>query len=165
MAQAADVAPLGFPVGKATRSQVEAGLKGKVSLKPLGTNKYSLGPMLQAPGRGLELEGLNEVLFVFDQKDVLVAVQMKFAKDFMNERFHKLYGYLRQKYPVTEKSIPHVGDSWVVFRTGNVVIELDAPHMRFVMTLLYMTSDFEKHFRSAQQEERRNKKRREAEKL
>lgn len=159
--QAADVAPLGFPVGKATKSQVETSLRGKVVLKTLGTNKYSLGPMLSAPGHGFELEGLNEALFVFDRNETLVAVRMQFEKGFMGDRFRKLYAYLRQKYPVTDQSIPHVGDSWARFRQGNVAIKIDAPHMNFTVTVLYMTQDFEKRFRDALREERQNRKQRE----
>lgn len=161
LAQAADVAPFGFPVGKATKSQVETSLKGKVVLKTLGTNKYSLGPMLSAPGRGFDLEGLNEALFVFDRSETLVAVQMTFDKGFSFGRFGKLYEYLRNKYPVTDQSIPHVGDNWAHFRQGNVVIEIDAPHMGFTVTVLYMTQDFEKRFRAILREERQNKKQRE----
>jgi len=162
VAQASEVAPFGFPVGKATRSQVQAGLKGKVDLKTLGTNKYSMGPMLSAPGEGLQLDGLNEALFVFDRNETLVAVQMTFDKGFSFGRFGKLYEYLRNKYPVTRQSIPHVGDSWAHFRQGDIIIELDAPHMGFNVTVLYMTRDFEKRFRTVLNEERKGKKQREA---
>lgn len=162
VAQSADVAPFGFALGKTTRSQVEAGMKGKVELKTLGTNKYSLGPMLSAPGEGLQLEGLNEVLFVFDRNETLVAVQMTFDKGFSFGRFGKLYEYLRNKYPVTRQSIPHVGDSWAHFRQGDSIIELDSPHMGFNVTVLYMTRDFERRFRTVLNEERKGKKQREA---
>ena len=99
---------------------------------------------------------------MFDRTETLVAVQMKFDKGFMNSRFDKLYGYLHSKYPVTRQSIPHVGDAYAHFRQGNVVIEIDAPHLSFAMTVLYMAQDFEKRFRAAAREEAQNKKRREA---
>src|SRR5690348_782897 len=54
---AANVAPLGFELGVTTRANLQAGLKGKVELTSLGVNRYSGGPVLDAPGEGLGVEG------------------------------------------------------------------------------------------------------------
>ena len=141
------VAPLGFEIGHATRAAVLAGLRGKTNVKPDGTNLYSNGPMLVADGEGLGIEGLQQVRFIFDKSDRLVAMQFRVDKDF-ESGFDRVYKRLAAKYPLVSQSIPFVGDKMARFESGNAVILLIAPHMSFVMTVTYMTRDFEKTFQA-----------------
>ncbi len=67
LAQAANVAPLGLELGVATLDQVKNKLAA-TRLEPNGTNAYSDGPMLKSDGAGLEIEGLHEIVFIFDAK-------------------------------------------------------------------------------------------------
>jgi hypothetical protein len=42
----------------------------------VGLNAYSNGWMLEGHGQGLNLDGLSEIVFIFDTKDVLAGVLM-----------------------------------------------------------------------------------------
>lgn len=157
-ARAAEVAPLGFAIGSATKKQVESGMKGRASLRPEGTNQYSRGPMLSAPGRGLGIDNLSQVTFIFDDKDVLAAVLMSFRKDPLGESFNRLYEHLAAKYPVVSKNVPFVGDKYVRFKKGDVLIDLEAPHLSFTMTATYMTTAFERAYRTETERRRQRQK-------
>lgn len=152
------VAPLGFAIGKATRKEVENGLRGKTNIKNLGINRYSGGAMLTAPGRGLGVEGLRDALFLFDEKDTLTGVILELDKGGFNSQFDRIYEYLASKYPLVEKRLPAVGNRYARFRQGRVVIELEARHMSFTMDLTYLTEELEKRYRSMKSKESEQKR-------
>lgn len=152
------VAPLGFTVGKAKAAEVMAGIKGKTSVEEAGINKYSEGRMLKAGGSGLEIEGLQEVIFIFDKEDILVGTLMTMGKG----SFEKVYGYMAGKYKVVNKNIPFVGNKYVKFKDGNVTIEINAPHMSFEMEVSYFDERLNKAFNTISQQESQQKKKRES---
>lgn len=155
------VAPLGFTIGQASRQAVIDGLNGRTKLVPNGTNRYSGGAMLKAPGDNLGIENLQTVQFIFDTKDVLVCTQMQMHKGAMDANFEAVYQRLAAKYKVVTKQIPFVGDKYVRFRQGDVVIDLEAPHMSFTMTVTYMTTGFVRAYETASRREAEEKERNE----
>lgn len=154
---AATVAPLGFAVGKATLKEVKAGVPGGAKLSNEGTNRYSKGPMFKAQGRAFDIEGLQDVWFVFDEREALVAVQMTMAKS----GFERVYQNLAGKYRLVSKDTPFVGNKSACFQQGDIVIELEAPHMSFEMTVTYKTTGFEKQAEAGVRQESAKKQKRE----
>ena len=61
------------------------------------------------------------------------------------------------KQTLVGKQIPFVGSKYARFKSGDVIIELEAPHMSFTMTVTYMTAAFERVYQAS----RRGKKKRE----
>jgi hypothetical protein len=156
VAQAATpVKPLGLPIGVATLKQVKAKYPSR-DLKQTGANAYSNGPMFKLNGKGLQIEGLQAVLFIFDKNKILTAVQLTLHRD----RFDVIMGHLQRKYALVNKTVPFVGNKAARFAHGDSVIELNAPHLSFQMTATYMTKTFEKAFRAGakrKQEQRRQR--------
>lgn len=155
------VAPLGFAIGQATRKQVEDGLGGKVRLKNHGTNRYSGGVMLTGAGAGLGVDGLKEVTFLFNEREILAGMVMDLDKGGFNSNFDRIYEYLAAKYPLVQKQLPAVGNRYVRFQKGDIVIELEARHMSFTMNLSYLTDELEKRYRSMRSKESDQKRTRE----
>lgn len=158
---ATSVSPLGYALGSASRAAVEKNLHGKTTVKPNGTNRYSAGPMLLAEGTGFGVEGLREALFIFDNKETLVAVQLTLNKGGLGEEFDRTYERLAAKYALKMKRVPFVGSKFARFERGDAVIELDAPHLGFAMTVTYMTRGFEKNFKELLKQDAQEKERRE----
>lgn len=152
------VAPLGFAVGKATLKEVKAGVPGGAKLSNDGTNRYSQGPMFKAQGRAFDIEGLQDVLFVFDEREALVAVKMTMTTG----GFGRVYQNLAGKYRLVSKDIPFVGDKSARFQQGDIVIELEAPHMSFDMTVTYITAGLEKQVKLGSRQESAQKQKRES---
>lgn len=160
MAQTATpgVSPLGFAVGKATLKEVKDGVPGGAKLSNEGTNRYSKGPMFKAQGRAFDIEGLQEVWFVFDEREALVAVQMTMAKN----GFERVYQNLAGKYQLVRKDIPFVGNKSARFQQGDIVVELEAPHLDFTMLVTYATAGFKKQIEQGSRQEAAQKQKREA---
>ncbi len=155
---AANAAPLGMELGVATYSQVKQDIGGKTSLSDAGVNKYSGGKMLQSDGAGLGIEGLNEIMFIFDKSDKLAAVLMTLPKDSLQ----KTLSALSNKYQLIEKQVPFVGNAFVRLQQGDSVIELDAPHLSFQMTVNYLTKSLKQSFNQQATGERAAKEKRQA---
>jgi hypothetical protein len=151
-AHAANVAPLGLELGVASIEQVKARL-GNSPVENTGINAYSNGPMLEGNGNGLDIEGLQKILFIFDSKNKLAGVVMTMA----DHHFDEVYQYLASKYPVNTRQIPHVGDRYVRMRQGASLVEISDPHMSFEMEVRYLTNTFQATFkqRSAEEEKQR----------
>lgn len=154
----ATVAPLGFVVGKATLKEIKDGVPGSAKLSNEGTNRYSKGPMFKAKGRAFDIEGLQDVWFVFDEREVLVGVQMTMAKN----DFDRVYQNLAGKYRLVSKDIPLVGNKYARFQQGDIVIEFNAPHMSFEMEVVYRTIGFEKQVETGIRQESAKKQKHEA---
>lgn len=82
------------------------------------------------------IDGLSEIVFIFDTADKLV-----------------------------EKSQPFVGNARAIFRQGDSVVELDAPHMSFTMALRYMTHALQKTFKQQSTSNKAAKERTQANKF
>ncbi len=150
----AQVQVLGVEVGTSTVEQVKA-QAGKVTrVTDAGMNKWSAGPMLRSNGNGYGIDGLSEVLYIFDKTGVLAAVVMTLGKD----RFDEILGFVSGKYKTVSKQVPFVGDKYVRLKAKGVTIELDAPHLSFQMEARYLRDDFLQRFNASSDAETQEKK-------
>lgn len=155
---AGNAAPLGLELNVATYAQVKQQLGGKTSLSDAGTNKYSGGRMVESNGDGLGIDGLSSVTFIFDKADKLAAVLMTLPKD----SFAKTLSALSGKYKLLEKQVPFVGNASAKLQQGETIIELNAPHMSFQMTVMYATQALKQSFTQQASNERAAKEKRQA---
>lgn len=155
---AATVAPLGFAIGKATLKEVNKGVPGGAKLKNNGTHPTSRGVMLQAQGKAFDIEGLQDVLFIFDERETLITLAMKMDRN----GFDRVYQNLAGKYQLVHKDIPFVGNKFARFQQGDIVIELEAPHLDFTMLVSYATAGFKKQIEQGSHQEAAQKQKREA---
>jgi hypothetical protein len=167
---ATNAAPLGLELGVATQAQVRQQLNSQTQLEEAGTNQYSGGNMLKGDGEGLGIDGLSEIVFIFDTGDKLAAVLMTLPKgegfgDLQAGNFTKTAKALGAKYKLVEKIQPFVGNARAIFRQGDSVVELDAPHMSFTMTLRYLTQALEKTFKQQSTSNKAAKERTQANKF
>jgi len=155
----ADVSPFGFVIGQATLEEVQQTLGSKTTLSNRGTNKWTGGPMLRAQGDGLGIEGLQEVLFIFDQNNVLMGVILMLPKN----RYAEIKQYLSGKYTLMSEQAPFVGNQSAKFKEGEVLVEAIAPHMSFQMEVTYIHSSLLSAFnRGSEMEEQQKIEREEA---
>jgi hypothetical protein len=152
-AHAANVAPLGLEVGIASLEQVKARV-GNSHLAQTGINAYSDGPMLESNGEGLDIEGLQKILFIFDAKNKLAGVVMTMA----DHRFDDVYQFLAGKYQVKTKQIPFVGDRYVRLAQGASLVEISDPHMSFEMEVRYLTNGLQAAFKTRSTAENQQKR-------
>lgn len=155
---AQNAAPLGLELNVATYAQVKQQLGGKTSLTDAGTNKYSGGRMVESNGDGLGIDGLSSITFIFDKADKLAAVLMTLPKD----SFAKTLSALSGKYKLLEKQVPFVGNASAKLQQGETIIELNAPHMSFQMTVMYATQALKQSFTQQASNERAAKEKRQA---
>ena len=140
-------------MGEATVADV----KNKYSGSETGVNSWSNGIMYQIDTSNIPLEGLKEALAIFNPDGKLVCINMVLNKS----RFDEMHKQLRKKYKVVKTKIPFVGDSYAHYKDGKTLIELDAPHLSFDMTLTYMQKSFKDAYLSGlkkQNEAKRKKK-------
>src|SRR5436190_18851708 len=122
----ANAAPLGMELGVATLEQVKAQVGKVTDLGDAGANKFSGGKTLASTGRGLDVDGLSRVLFIFDKGDVPQGVVMT-----LEQNFRPTFELLRKKYKLVSKQTPLPGYGQARFAQGESVITLEAPHMSF----------------------------------
>ena len=125
-----------------------AAMGGKV--EELGTNAYSDGPMWRSAGVGLEIEGLQQVLAIFDVNQRLSGLQLTLDK----HRYDAVMAHLKGKYRLKGEQRPFVGNRSAVLEGEGAVIEVEAPHLSFQMTVTYFTPALKQAFtkRSADSE-------------
>ncbi|HHR5860552.1 TPA: hypothetical protein ACS70L_003320 [Providencia alcalifaciens] len=70
--------------------------------------------------------------------ETLKGVWLTLPKD----KFGFFYEILRSKYPLDDESIPFVGDKYAIFEKDNVLIWIQAKHMSFDMSVVYMDKKF-----------------------
>ncbi len=131
----ANAAPLGLEIGFANLAGVKHKLGGMTNLESVGTNEYSEGPMLRSSGEGLGVDGLSQLLLIFDKDNVLVGVVMtlpKAPKDVLQK--------LSEKYQVVDNRIDaFMNNGYARLGKGESLIEIDAPHLSFTMEVRYLT--------------------------
>lgn len=149
---------LGVEVGTSTVAQVRDALPDPALASKNGINKYSNGPMLSVPGTAWDITGLQKVLFIFDQQEVLTGVLMTMNKS----RFVPVFDAISAKYKLVKQRRPFVGDQYARFNAGDTVIELDAPHMSFEMTVTYLTKTFKRNYEETSAAEAKADKARQA---
>lgn len=160
-AQAANVAPLGLEVGVADIQTVKTKLAKQTKLIDAGTNKWTQGPMLTSDGRGLDIDGLQSILFIFDQQKKLQAVVMTMSKS----RFNEVREYMNTKYKPVKEMVPFVGDAYVRYQSDNSIAEIDAPHLSFSMEVRYLTNEFLAKFNEQKEMEEADRKKNQREKF
>ncbi len=152
---AADPAPFGLEIGKATFKDVKA----KYSVQVTGINKYTRGLMYKLSG--IDFEGLQKATAIFNQDDTLLAILTTLPKN----KFNYLLNSLNNKYQLVSKNIPFVGNKSAKFIDGNTEITLDAPHMSFQMEMNYINKDLLKLYKTESNNEQQQKKKREQSQL
>ena len=146
--------PFGLKIGFITLDEIKT--KYKVTKKD--NNKWTDKPMYQIePISQIDFEGLQELILIFDEKEVLQALIEQFSKD----KFYNLLRGLEEKYNSVYKEIPHVGDKEARFIAVNGIIILEAIHLESHTFLLFMTNEFESLKRNKMQAEKLLKKQKE----
>lgn len=152
---------LGFEIGTTTVEQVRSSLPKPAKVEDLGTSPYSGGPVLQTGGESYDIEALTKVLYVFDEQRKLAGVVMTMGK----HRIDAVEQALNKKYKPSAQQRPFVGNQYIRYNTPDTVIEVDAPHMSFDMTVSYLRNDLMKRFKEMSAAQDQVKKQREAAKF
>lgn len=127
--------PFGVEVGTATVSEVQKQIGSQTYLRQTGVNQYSGGKMFEADGKGLDVDGVNKVTFIFDSADVLAGVLVSMPKD--PKSLAKTFA---GKYQTVSNRIDSfMNNGYAKFQKGGTVIEIDAPHLSFEMEVRYVT--------------------------
>lgn len=138
----AQVQVLGFELGSSTQQQVRSRLGNQARIGDVGTNKFTGGQQFKTSGEGYGLDGLTEVVYIFDKDQKLAGVLMEMG----NDRFDEVFGVLAGKYKVTAQARPFVGNKFGRFKAKGATIELSAPHMSFEMQANYIRDDLYAQF-------------------
>lgn len=152
---------LGVEIGVTTVDQLKQDLSKKTKLEDRGANKFTGGPMYKTDGASYEIEGLTEVLYIFDDQMRLSGVLMQMNK----ERFDAVFQFLSGKYKVAAQQRPFVGSQFARFRPADAFIEMDAPHLGFNMEVRYIRNDLMQRFNAQSEAETAAKKKSEASKF
>jgi hypothetical protein len=152
---------LGAEIGVTTVEQLRQALSKNTQVQDQGLNRYSGGQMLRTDGASYEIEGLSEVLYIFDTHGKLAGVLMEMEKS----RFASVYQFIGQKYKVSSERRPFVGDQYARFKSSDATIEIDAPHLSFKMEVRYLRNDLLQRFNADSAKEKAAKKKSEAQKF
>lgn len=152
--QPQNAAPLGIEVGYANLAGVKAKLGVITKLEDRGTNQYTGGPMLVSGGDGAGVDGLSQLVLIFDKNNILAGILMTLPKD-PKGVFAKLSG----KYHAVDNKIDNfMNNGYAKLEKGESVVEVDAPHLSFQMEVRYLTkqllADFQRQ--SAEDEARKH---------
>jgi len=139
---AESVQALGYTFGSAEYAEVLASLRERGG-QPAerGISAHANGPMIGvgAP-RNLGVEGLKDALLIFNERQLLAAARLTLPK----HRYDAIVAVLKDKYPLVREQRPHVGNRVAEFRSGDMLITADAPHLSFDMTVSYRTTGFQR---------------------
>ena len=152
---------IGVEVGVTTSDQLKSDLSKRTKIEDRGENKFTNGAMLRTDGASYEIEGLTDVLYIFDEQKKLAGVLMTMNK----ARFDSVFQFLSSKYKVTAQQRPFVGDQFARFKPADAVIEMDAPHLGFTMEVRYIRNDLMEKYNAASAAEAAAKKKSEAAKF
>lgn len=152
---------LGVEIGVTTVEQLRQDLGKRTSLEKRGINKWSGGEMYGTDGEAYDIEGLNNVLYIFDTRQKLAGVVLGMGK----HKFDSVYKALSAKYKVAAQQRPFVGDQFARFKPADTVIELNAPHLSFDMEVSYLRNDLMQRFNQQSEAEKQAKQRSEASKF
>jgi len=79
---------------------------------------------------------------LFFARDVLHTLIMTLD----NGRLREVTAALRQKYRTVRENIPFVGDATALYRQGDNIVRIEAPHLSFSMEVLYLTNRLHEAF-------------------
>lgn len=152
---------LGVEIGVTTPGMLRKALDGHVRLEDRGVNKWSGGDMLRSGGAHFDVDGLQQVDFIFDPKGLLCAVLMAMDKD----SFDDVYQAVSLKYTLQREQRPFVGDRFARFATGDGIVELDAPHLSFELSVRYLRRDLDEEYQRRSRAEVEEKRKTQAAKF
>lgn len=159
--QPLNAAPLGVEIGFANVQGLKEKVGSVTSLKEKGINSYSGGTMFESNGEGLGVEGLSNVLFIFDKNSVLAGVIMtlpKGAKD--------TFATLSKKYQTVDNKIDNfMNYGYARLSKGESLIEIDSPHLSFTMEVRYLTKQLMTDFNQQSAEQEARKKQEKSDKM
>ncbi|MDY3124034.1 MAG: hypothetical protein SOW21_06605 [[Actinobacillus] rossii] len=153
----ADPVVFNMELGKTTEQEV----KDMYETTEDGVNRYSKGNQYFISPQAIDIEDLNSLLVIFDEKGILTAVISKFQEtDNMNhKKFEHFFGILQSKYKLVKKQKPFVGDRYGKFRNGDTEILLEAPHMGgFQVNLIYERKEFIEAYKKISAEDKKSQK-------
>ena len=142
--------PFGIEIGNTKLDQV----KNKYSCINAGISKFSQGHMCNLDVTQLNIEGLKKATVIANREGIVVALILTFPK----YKFNELFNTLSSKYTLLYKEIPFVGNKYAKFQYGDTIIQLDAPHLSFNLTLAYTLNSFLKEYYKAREKEEKQKK-------
>ncbi|WP_407902040.1 hypothetical protein [Providencia rustigianii] len=108
----------------------------------------------------IPIEGIEKAEVIF-QDDHVKGVWLVVEK----YRFNYFFDALKSKYKLIKKDIPFVGNKYARFEKEDVLICIDAPHMRFNMDVVYMDKKYKKELDEYRNKMKQEKKTRELEQL
>ena len=128
--------PFGLKIGDISLEQVQA----LYNLSKIGQNKWTNQPMYSVePISQIDFHGIQKVILVFDENNILQAITATFNKS----KFNDLLVGLEEKYINVYKEIPYVGNKLVCFETLNSMIELQSLHLSYTTELEFYTKKLE----------------------
>ena len=145
----ANTSVIGLEIGKSTIEDVKSKYKIEYSDTTDWGTSYLVDPS------AINIEGLNKVLVLLKKDDGKLGGVFMFID---KNRFNDLADSLQKKYKVTSSKRPRVGDAYVYMLDGKTAIELEAPHMSFMMTLIYIEKDLKDEAVSKTEQEEQQKK-------
>jgi len=145
----ARAAPFGIVLTESCDTQIE-----DKSTTTLGINKYSRGPMYEVSAADIDFRNLKRVILVCGSNDTVVAVIAKLQKKFGGATFDRLVEILTRKYQSVSVERPHVGNRNAEFRSGDISIKVDEPHMSHTTELVYMTSEMMRSYERGQRQQK-----------
>jgi hypothetical protein len=148
-------------LGVTTVEQLKSVLSKNTMVQQRGVNKYSGGEMYATDGASYGIDGLDTVLYIFDNQKKLAGVIMTMDKD----RFASIYDILSKKYKIVSKQRPFVGDQYALFKPSDANIEIAAPHLSFEMEVRYLRNDLVQQFNAKSEAEAAAKKKTETRKF
>jgi hypothetical protein len=155
---ALNASPLGVEIGYANLSGFKQKLGSMSKLTEAGKSDHTGGVILTSDGQGLGVDGLSQLLAIFDKNETLVAVVMTLPK-----KVNDTYSKLAQKYtPVSNNINSFMDNGSAKLDKGDSLIMIEAPHLSFTMDVVYATktfmADFERNTAEAQAKKQQEQK-------
>lgn len=141
-------------IGKTTKSEA----KSRYTLLLQESDTFSGGKNYKIDTSEISFNGLKQLEVTFDQEGVLVNLMAIFPK----EKFDDLNGMLRNKYTLVDEDIPFVGTKSSWYRHEDATIHLEAAHLEWFTSLMYMDDDYKKVIRKKREAEQAKKKEQES---
>ena len=133
---AVNASPLGVEIGFANLEGVRQKIGAQTKLIDNGINAYSHGKMLASDGTGLDVDGLSNITFIFDENNVLQGVLMTLPK-----KAKEMHASLSKKYKVASNKIDSfMGFGNAKYIKGDSSILLNAEHLSFEMDINYLSN-------------------------
>jgi hypothetical protein len=135
---------LDFQMGVSTVEQVSSSLAKKTKVSETGTNSVSGGRMLWTDGASYNMEGLSEVIYIFDAQKKLMGVVMTMKKG----QYTQMQQWLASQFKLKSDKPEFEGDQFARFATQDTIIELDAPRLSPRMELRFLRNDLVEKLRT-----------------